>query len=49
MIEMRIDDLHAGIAGLYRATLAAIRPQLVGAIAEDADRMLATAEQRDVA
>lgn len=29
------------IPGLYRAALAAIRPQLVGAIAEDADRVLA--------
>jgi hypothetical protein len=26
---------------IYRAALAAIRPQLIGAIAEDADRMLA--------
>ena len=29
--------------GLHRAALRAIRPQLIGEIAEDADRMLATA------
>jgi hypothetical protein len=33
------------IPGLYRASLAAIRPQLVGAIAEDADRVLAQSEE----
>jgi hypothetical protein len=32
---------------LYRAALAAIRPQLVGAIAEDADRVLAQAEEEE--
>jgi hypothetical protein len=31
------------LRGLNRASLAAIRPQLVGAIAEDADRVLASA------
>jgi hypothetical protein len=29
------------VEGLHRAALAAIRPQLVGPIAEDADRVLA--------
>jgi hypothetical protein len=29
----------------YRAVLAAIRPQLVDAIAEDADRTLATSQE----
>jgi hypothetical protein len=31
----------------YRAALEAIRPQLVGTIAEDADRVLARAEEED--
>ncbi len=38
MIEGRNQD---DVPGLCRASLAAIRPQLVGAIAEDADRVLA--------
>ena len=33
--------------GLNRAALAAIRPQLVGAIAEDADRFLAEADEEN--
>ena len=35
------DGLVEDIAGLYRASLRVIRPQLIGAIAEDADRVLA--------
>ena len=38
MIEIRnLEDVD----GLKRASLSALRPQLVGAIAEDADRVLA--------
>lgn len=33
------------VSGLHRACLAAIRPQLVGVIAEDADRVLAEDEE----
>jgi hypothetical protein len=41
MIELRVDGEEEGVMRLYRLSLAAIRPQLVGVIAEDADRMLA--------
>jgi hypothetical protein len=34
------DEDREDVPGLWRASLAAIRPQLVGAIAEDADRVL---------
>jgi hypothetical protein len=37
------------IPGLCRASLAAIRPQLVRAIAEDADRVLAAAKEEEAA
>jgi len=40
MIEIRVDGDNVS-ANFYRASLAAIRSQLVGAIAEDADRVLA--------
>jgi hypothetical protein len=33
------------VSGLHRGCLAAIRPQLVGAIAEDVDRLLAKDEE----
>jgi hypothetical protein len=36
------DKSDEALPGLNRASLAAIRPQLVGAIAEDADRVLAS-------
>jgi hypothetical protein len=39
------DRSDEALPGLNRACLAAIRPQLVGAIAEDADRMLAEEEE----
>jgi len=35
------DEADEEVSGLHRACLAAIRPQLIGAIAEDADRVLA--------
>ena len=41
MVELRVDGEEEGVMRLYRLSLAAIRPQLVGVIAEDADRMLA--------
>ena len=47
VLVMEIDDEREGaedIPGLYHATLAAIRPQLVGVIAEAADRALGDAE-----
>jgi hypothetical protein len=37
------DEKCEEVPDLWRASLAAIRPQLIGAIAEDADRVLATA------
>jgi hypothetical protein len=39
------DDCEEAIVGLNRAALAAIRPQLVSAIAQDADRALAQNEE----
>ena len=44
LIEMRQGDLDIE-ADIYSASLAAIRPQLIGAIAEDADRVLAEDEE----
>jgi hypothetical protein len=41
MVEIRIDGEEEPVTRLYRWALAAIRPQLVGVIAEDADRALA--------
>jgi hypothetical protein len=40
MVEIERDEPE-NVPGLNRAALAAIRPQLVGAIAADADRVLA--------
>jgi hypothetical protein len=37
------------VPGLWGASLAAIRPQLVGAIAEDADRVLASVKEGEAA
>ena len=39
--DIGLDDDDERVLRAYRASLAAIRPQLVGAIAEDADRVLA--------
>jgi hypothetical protein len=44
-IIIKIDDTDDETADVLRASLAAIRPQLVGAIAEDADRVLAQEEE----
>ena len=44
LIEMRQGDSDIE-ADIYSASLAAIRPQLIGAIAEDADRVLAEDEE----
>jgi hypothetical protein len=44
MIELK-NSLEEVVADLHFASLAAIRPQLVGAIAEEADRVLAEAEE----
>jgi hypothetical protein len=41
---VKSNDAEA-LHGLNRASLAAIRPQLVGAIAADADRVLAEEEE----
>jgi hypothetical protein len=40
-VEIRVDGEEGPVMRLYRATLAAIRPQISGPIAEDADRALA--------
>ena len=48
MIQIK-DGLSEDVTGLNRASLAAIRPQLVGAIAEDADRVLGCAPDPVVA
>jgi hypothetical protein len=45
--EIGVED--EDVPGLLRASLAALRPQLVGPIAEDADRMLASGAQVDAA
>jgi hypothetical protein len=41
------DEECEEVPDLWRASLAAIRPQLVGAIAEDADHVLATIKERE--
>jgi hypothetical protein len=41
IIEIEDNPEDEGARGLCRGSLAAIRPQLVGAIADDADRALA--------
>jgi hypothetical protein len=44
MIEIE-GDAPEDVPGLHRASLVAIRPQLVGAIAEAADRVLVGARE----
>jgi hypothetical protein len=44
-VIIKIDDTDDETADVLRASLAAIRPQLVGAIAEAADRVLAQDEE----
>ena len=39
MVEIELDN-GEDVPGLQRASLRALRPRLVGAIAEDADRVL---------
>ena len=41
VIGIRADDDEDEVLQTYRASLRALRPQLVGAIAADADRVLA--------
>ena len=41
VIDIQADDEEENVLAAYRASLRAIRPQLVGAIAADADRVLA--------
>ena len=46
VLVVEIDnDSNEAVEGLNRAALAAIRPRLVGVIAEDADRVLAQEEE----
>jgi hypothetical protein len=45
LITIELDDDEDDVLQTYRASLRAIRPQLVGAIAEDADRVLAQGEE----
>jgi hypothetical protein len=45
LIGIRLDDEEDYVIRNYRATLAAIRPQLVDVIAEDADKTLATSQE----
>jgi hypothetical protein len=45
LIGIRLDDEEDYVIRNYRAALAAIRPQLVDVIAEDADRTLATSQE----
>jgi hypothetical protein len=40
MIQIEDDESSEDVPGVWRASLAAIRPQLVGTIAEAADRLL---------
>ena len=44
VLIVREEDFE-DVEGIDRATLAAIRPQLVGAIAADVDRVLAEADE----
>jgi hypothetical protein len=45
VIEIEDDESNEHVPGFYRASLAAIRPHLVGAITEAADRVLALANE----
>ena len=45
MIDIQLDDDEEDVLDAYRASLRAIRPQLIGAIAEDADRVQAQSEE----
>jgi hypothetical protein len=47
IIELEADDDEDHVIRSYRAGLTAIRPQLVGAIAEDADRVLAAPQAEE--
>ena len=49
MIVIRIDGDEESALRLYRASLTAIRPQLVGPIAADADVVPAEDARRDIA
>ena len=40
-LMIRMDEIHGSEDAIERASLSALRPQLIGAIAEDADRVLA--------
>jgi hypothetical protein len=44
-VIIKIDEIDEETADILRASLSAIRPQLVGAIAEGADRVLANAKE----
>jgi hypothetical protein len=46
VIGIKADDDEDDVLQAYRASLRAIRPQLVGAIADDADRVLAEDEEK---
>jgi hypothetical protein len=41
VVQIKQDEDREDVPGLWRASLAVIRPQIVGAIAEAADRVLA--------
>jgi hypothetical protein len=45
LIRISFDDDEDHVMGMYHASLAGIRPQLVGPIAEEADRVLAEATE----
>jgi len=45
IIGLQADDTEDDVLRTYRASLRAIRPQLMGAIAEDADRVLAEEDE----
>ena len=47
IIEIEDDEDNEHIPGFYRAALASIRPQLTGPIAEDVDRVLASAKAEE--
>lgn len=47
MMEIEHDDQGEHVPKIYRAALAAIRPQLVRAIAEDADRILSQGKKEE--
>ena len=48
VIGIQADDDEEDVLQVYRASLRAFRPQLVGAIAEDADRVLASVKEKEV-